>query len=236
MKISLLIFAHLLHLSGCFGQTKTTSNEEITQVNKEIDTIIEKNDPNSLDLSKHQLFIDTTRTYEYYDRTEKWNLFENSEATPIDYVNHLYKSQGFDEFDLKDFPKRWIRLRQYKNKFILYDRCDGTETSYGLTDSIFYVFGVHELQDVRKMKRIIKRSEDEIKLELEKYKNEPEERPLTAHIKKTGTKDVYKLRINFGDRVSTIFVTPIRSIRGFDVLINHCPINKVVEFDDKLDN
>jgi len=81
------------------------------------------------------------------------------------------------------------------------------------------------------MKRIIKRSEDEIKLELEKYKNEPEERPLTAHIKKTGTKDVYKLRINFGDRVSTIFVTPIRSIRGFDVLINHCPINKVVEFD-----
>jgi hypothetical protein len=231
MKKSLNILTYLLILTRCFGQESAVGKVEVSKLVEEIDTIIERNNPNSVDFNKHQLFIDTTRTYLYYDRIENWNPFENSKETTLDYLNDLYGDKNLVKFDFKDFPRLWITLRQYQNEFMLYDRCDGMETSYGLTDSIFYIFGVHEF-DIRKIKRMVQLNDNELEIELEKYKGEENEKPLIVNIQKTERKAIYKLTYN----LNYIFVTSNENVRNFDVLVNHCPINKVIEFDNKFDN
>ncbi|GLB47988.1 hypothetical protein Y10_03560 [Neptunitalea sp. Y10] len=47
------------------------SKNEVSQVI--IDTILEKNTPANLDLTKHQLYIDTTRTSENFQKLINWN-------------------------------------------------------------------------------------------------------------------------------------------------------------------
>ena len=60
-----LIYVILIILIGCNNSKKVKSeiveeqNQEYSPINK--DTIQERNNPNSLDLTKNQLFIDTTR-------------------------------------------------------------------------------------------------------------------------------------------------------------------------------
>ena len=223
--------------SNCFGQKKASVQSENPMWSEEIDTIIEKNNPNSLDLSKHQLFIDTTRTYVYYERTEKWNPLVNTELISItnEYLKDLYKDPQINKFNFQNFPRLWLSLKKYKGEFILYDRCDGAETSYGLNDSIFYIFGVHE-PDLRKIMKVNVLNETELEIELERFTIEQDTDPLIVKIQMTERKYIYKLIMNLNDFTSVVFVTPNNYIRNFDVLVNHCPINKVIEFDEKLDD
>ena len=44
-----------------------------TSRNVDLDTILEINNLINLDISKHQLFIDTTKTSEFYNLTSEWN-------------------------------------------------------------------------------------------------------------------------------------------------------------------
>ena len=48
-------------------QTQTLFEEAVE------DTIVERNTPSSLDLSKHQIFIDTTRNSIFYKNIKNWS-------------------------------------------------------------------------------------------------------------------------------------------------------------------
>jgi len=234
MKNTIIILPYLLLLTSCFGQTKTDITENRQLINDEIDTIIERNNPNSLDFSTHQLFIDTTRTYIYYERIENSDPLQNPQQTTIDYINEMFKDQNFEKFDFKEFPRLWLTLRKYKGEFILYDRCDGSDPAYRLTDSTFNIYGVHEF-DIRMITDLIKINDSEIEIKVVIDKKDSQEKPLRLTIEKTEYKDVYILTYE-GYYVGTTYVTPIENVRNFDLLVNHCPINKVVEFENRFDN
>lgn len=226
-----LLFLNLLLLTACFSQNK--SKVKPAKVSKsfsfELDTVVERNNPKSLDLTKHQLYIDTTRTAEYYNQIEKWNPFEENQIDTKNALEELYQKQEIIEFDFQNFPRLWIPLRMYQNDYLLYDRCDGSETSYGLSDSFFYIFGVHEF-DIRKIKRILKINTNELEIELDAYVTENKNKTLKVHFKATENKDIYHVTLDFDGYITQTFMTPPTNVRNFDVLINHCPENKVLEY------
>ncbi len=235
-KQTYILLIASIFISKIYGQTVKSSNKTYSDFNIEIDTIIEKCNPKILDFSRHQLFIDTTRTFEYYDKVENSNPFNSEDIKTIsnEYLKVLHSDTQFQVFNFQNFPRLWIPLKKYQGNFILYDRCDGSETYYGITDSLLYIFGVHEF-DLRKIKNVKMLNNNEVEIELEKYKNDKNTIPLTLKIQMTSNKDIYTLTTNlFGD-ITTINVIPNFNVRNFNVLVNHCPINKVIEFDNKLE-
>lgn len=231
MKFSLSILTLIIIGIPANGQMIIKSQLKNTE---EIDTIIERNNPNSIDLSRHQLFIDTTRTYIYYERMRNWKPLKNTPPTTIDYINELIKDNNPKIFDLKDFPRIWVTLRKFKDDFILYDRCDGGDPAYGFTDSTFNIYGPHEFE-ARLITKLIKLSEKEIEIESGTFIENNLERKVKLSIHKTEKQDIYILIYETGNSIEKSFITPIEYLRSFDLLVNHCPINKVIEFTDKFD-
>jgi hypothetical protein len=89
--------------------------------------------------------------------------------------------------------------------------------------------------DLRKIKNVEILNPKEIEIELVRFSSDENKTPLKVTIKMTERKDIYTLSSNLNDLTSTILVTPNFYVRNFNVLVNHCPTNKVVEFDNKLD-
>ncbi len=232
MKFSLFILTIFL-FTVSYWQRNTGFSLAKADTDKTNDTIIERNNPKSLDMSIHQLFIDTTRTYIFYERVEKANLIQNPQQEYINYINQMFENQIFEKFDLEEFPRFWLTLRKYKGEFFLYDRCDGSDYAYGLTDSTFNIYDPHEL-DIRMITKLIKISKSEIEIEAAYDKKNNQEKPLKLTIKKTEQKDVYALNFE-GYYTGKSYITPFKNVRNFDLIVNHCPKYKINEVDDKFD-
>jgi len=225
MKIILTVFTFLFLIINCFSQTIIHTNDPSVKNIEILDTIIERNNPKALDFSKHQLFIDTTRTYVFYKKMEKWDPLKQISSQ---YLFELFNDSIFTKVDLKNFPKIWVTLIQYQGEFMLFDRCNGTEPTYVFNDSLFYICGVHE-GDLRKIKKVNTEYPKEFIFELKSFQNDGIEEPIIFHFQITSRSDVYKLTIEFNNEIYSEFVTSKENIRNFDLLVNHCPNNEVTQ-------
>lgn len=102
----------------------------------EVDTILEENSPNNLNLEKHQLFIDTTSNSNYHKLLSRW------------------KNEGY---------KSWTVIRKLdNNQFVIYDRSDGMDPIIQFNNKELIYNGVHEKLNYKiKSKEII---DDKIKI------------------------------------------------------------------------
>ena len=136
-RVKIIISVIIIFLFSGRIFSNTEFGENIQKISK--DTIIERNNPKSLDLSKHQIFIDTTRNSEFYKKLKNWT---KSELDIKEITNSSKKHNvRFPEklINLKIIPNYFISLRKLNNEFILYDRCDGIEQRYEITENLFVI-------------------------------------------------------------------------------------------------
>lgn len=200
-----------------------------------IDTVIERNNPTSLDLSKHQLFIDTTRTFPFYDQIENRTYIDADNPEWNEWVYSNFGDSIFQHFNFGNFPRQWLVLNKYQDEFIFYKRCDGNHPAYEFNDSLFFIIGTHE-GDCRKILNVMELENHGFVIELGVFSNEGINQNISFSFLPTERIDIYKMVVNFDGMIYSNYVTPKEYVRNFDALVNHCPTNKVIEFDEVLDD
>jgi len=216
-------------LVSCKKKTKPEKTEnkltEIPTWKVDLDTILEKNNPKNLDLSKHQLFIDTTRNSETFKRLINWkpNRMDND---AISYQEkEIAKKHKPIKIDLKEFPRHWISLKKLNNEFVVYEPCDGNTTAFEINESSVLFF--YQLEpDVDLMYDLRKMTKNEISLELRTVPQKAKTEKTELTIKPTEFENVYLLTYSFGKW----YVTPTEKVSEFDIVVNHCPKMKRMEF------
>ena len=229
----------LLFIITCFSCMQKQSSVSKVQLDNSflnvnpketpIDTILEKNNPISLDLSQHQLFTDTTKTSTFYQKQINWNLtewFSNSLKSALETIENNTPSY---ELPLKGFPNHFISLRQLNNQFVLYDRCDGYDQRFEIHKNAILFCGPLESYALP-IQKIVALNSESIQLELKGLSIENTAETINLTIEKI--KDyIYQLHYTSPSQNYTQYVTTIDGITHFDLVVNHCPQYKVLEFD-----
>jgi hypothetical protein len=185
---------------------------------------------------KHSYFIDTTTTSKYYDQITKWNPHRFDNQAIDFYLNELRKTEPLKTFDLKDITSLWFSIRQYKGQLYLYDRCDGIDRRFGITDSSFIYYGPLE-SDADVIDSVITKTNDEVKLRLRTIPQKSKSGYAIVSIKRTNTKDVWLLNHTTGQYEWNELVIPQSSIKNFNLIVNYCPTSKQIEYQqfDRID-
>ena len=195
----------------------------------EEDTILERNDPNLLDLSKHQVFIDTTRNSTFYESVKQWSESKWDKQSINSSLNAINKDFKPKHIDLKDFPSHFITLRKLNDQFVLYDRCDGIDPRFEIRDTAFIFYGPLE-SDAESISKMISLTDNSIELELRTFQAKSNDQKSRLTIEKIDD-FIYKLtyKNQTFDRVE--YLTTINGIEKFDLVVNNCPTMKMMEFD-----
>ncbi|APG64793.1 hypothetical protein LPB136_05195 [Tenacibaculum todarodis] len=197
-----------------------------------LDTILEENTPNSLDLNKHQLFIDTTKTSKYFQFYKNWK-------PNIDIDNFIYnypqKLKSISKkIDFKDFSNTWFEVKNLNDKFVIYDPCDGnTLALYFSNNKVVFVYR-HE-PDVDVINKIISINENEIVLDLLTHPNKSNSGKAKLSIKKTKFKNVCLLSYSYDSNQLDFFVTSKSNVSFFNIVVNNCPKMKRQEYNFEKD-
>ncbi|TRZ43330.1 hypothetical protein DMZ48_10685 [Robertkochia solimangrovi] len=214
---------------SCKEKTKSEKEEnkptEIAAWKVDLDTILEKNNPKNLDLSKHQLFIDTTRNSENFEKLVNWKPNRLDNDAIVYHEKEISKKHKPIMIDLKQFPKHWISLKKLNNEFVIYEPCDGNTTAFEINKSSVLFF--YQLEpDADLIAGLKKITENEISLELRTIPQKTETEKTELTIKPTEIENVYLLTYSFGKW----YVTPKEKVSEFDIVVNHCPTMKRMEF------
>lgn len=225
-------FLLLLSLMSCQGDPsppyfpeKDNLRSDVTFV---LDTIIEKNTPKALDMSRHQLFIDTSRNYVREVPLGKSTLKAaiNNMVTDLNKVAHSISMQIPMAFH-SNFVQ--VHKREEDNNFVLYDRCDGSDPIYSITTDKILQLGVSDLS-VYTIGKVIVAKDDELHLILNTINPYIDDKLIAKevdfHIKHTSNTSIFELVLDN----SLMYVTPLEFVNQFDVLVNHCPTQKVTEY------
>ena len=229
------VFFLCFHVQKRYAETPDNGNTLISEKKQEenkipawqvdLDTILEKNNPKNLDLSKHQLFIDTTRNSETFEKLMNWkpNRMDNDAISY--HEKEIAKKHKPIKIDLKDFPRHWISLKKLNNEFVIYEPCDGNTIAFEINESSILFF--YQLEpDADLISNLKKITENEISLELRTIPQKMESETTELTIKPTEFENVYSLKYSFGEW----YVTPTDKVREFDIVVNHCPTIKRSEF------
>ncbi|SHJ24292.1 hypothetical protein [Aquimarina spongiae] len=191
----------------------------------DLDTILEKNNPKYLDFSKHQLFIDTTRNSEIFEKLINWKPNRIDNDAIAYHEKEIAKKHKPIRVDLKGFPRHWISLKRLNNEFVIYEPCDGNTTAFEINESSVLFF--YQLEpDIDLISKLRKITENEISLELRTVPQKTETEKTELSIKPTKFENVYLLTYSFGEW----YVTPTEKVSKFDIVVNHCPKTKRKEF------
>lgn len=198
------------------------------------DTILEKNNPKFLDLSRHQIFIDTTRNSKFYKSLIKWKETELDKDLINSAIDELGKDVEYIRDSIDNFPKRFITLRKLNNKFVLYDRCDGIDPRFAIKKGLFIFYGPLEsyAELITKVRLI---SKDKIELELKTHKNLSSDEKSIIEIEKIDN-FLYIMKYKNESYNKIIYLTTTEYIEDFDLVVNHCPKMKMPAIIDKFDN
>lgn len=200
------------------------------------DTILEKNNPKYLDFSKHQMFIDTTRNSRFFKEFSNWEKSKwdiESINSAIKYHNKNFKPKTIE---LKRFPNKFISLRKLNGEFILYSRCNGKDSRYEITQNAFIFLGPLE-SDAESISKILINKEDRIKIELKTYEQKSSDKKSILEIEKLDSL-IYKLTYSNLNFSYIDYLTTIDEINKFDLVVNYCPKEMMLEYDkfDKIEN
>ena len=231
----------LLTLISC-GQNEAVSElkysdtieSELSDPSEIIDTILEIANPTDLDLDIHQLYIDTTKKH-YTNKSISSRRSQEYETTIKDHIHYWNKDFSFQEIETKDFPKVWRIIRRLGDRFYLYDRCDGADPTLELYKNVLVYHEVHEKR-FQIIEDVINVNNKEVELNISQYANQSEDSNAIVHISPVDSfEGIFLFRLSSDNLEREQYITPIEKINTFDVIVNHCPINKVSEF-DKFDN
>lgn len=200
----------------------STPSKEVFQ----LDTFPERNNPATLDLSQHQLFIDTTRNSIFYKSLEDWQPHPYDERGVKAYLEFLTKKHEPQKVEWKNFPTAFVQIHQQGGEFILYDRCDGIDPRYELKDSSVLFYGPLE-SEVALIKELLSYEEKGIKLEL--YVPRKTVEVAMLEIRATNWENIYQLHYQDTYFNRQQYIIPVAAISDFDLMVNHCPTRKVVE-------
>lgn len=226
-------------LISCLSKTKPETIEPIESISdsteKRIpiwkidqDTILEKNNPKNLDLNKHQLFIDTTRTSSFYKAYFKWKPHEFDIQAIEYYSKEISKKHKPKNISIGDFPSAWITLKMLNNEFVLYDACDGISTRYLIGKKLISSYNIEADTDlIHKLKKV---NDTEIEIEFRTIPQKSKSERGLFSIKKTNHDYVYTLTIDYGEWQSKSLVTPLKHVDKFDLVVNHCVKTKRLEY------
>ncbi|MDT0554352.1 hypothetical protein, partial [Urechidicola vernalis] len=216
-------------LFSCKQKTEPKKAEnkptEIPAWKIDLDTILERNNPKNLDLSKHQLFIDTTKTSEFYQKYSNWKPHKLDNDVVSYHINEIAKKHKSKKIEYGNFPKQWVSLKKINNEFVIYEPCDGTTTSFELTEnSVIFYYQIEPDADL--ISELKKLTDNTVELELRTVPQKIESEKTKLSITPTEFKNIYLLKYSFGEW----FVTPRDKVVEFDLIVNHCPTTKRMEF------
>lgn len=179
------------------------------------DTIVERIDPARLNLEEQQLFIDISRNSRFKRRIKEWQPITRKEI--LEQINDFEAKKNYPEIE-----KRWLSIRKYKDQFYNYDPCDGKDFRMEIRGNAL-IFERHE-------KNIFKIEEVSINKEqwLIKSTFSPD---IDLVIEKTKIKNLYTLNFKSLHAEKKYYITPFENIDNFDLIVNHCPTEKVREFE-----
>lgn len=192
------------------------------------DSILEKNNPKHLDLTKHQLFIDTTRTSSFYQAYLDWNPHEFDKQAIAYYTEEISKKHQPKHISIGNFPDIWITLEKLNNEFVIYDRCDGISTRYFIDNNSVNFYAIEADADV--IHKLNKLTDTEIEIEIRTIPQKSKSEKGLFSIKKTKYDYVYILTRDYRDWTSRALVTPLKHIDKFDLVVNNCVQTKRMEF------
>lgn len=217
----------LLLLTSCQAPTPpiSSSNKEAYQ----LDTFVERNNPAALDLTQHQLFIDTTRDSEFYQNLTHWQPPKYNKRDVQTYLTTLTKAHQPKKMNWGNFPTAFVEIHQQGEEFIVYDRCDGIDTRYELRDSAVIFYGPLE-SDAAIIKQLLYPNNKGIKLELYTPRSDSNIGVATLAITPTKMDFIYQLEYKDEYLIRQHYIIPIEAIPNFDLLVNHCPNTKVTEY------
>lgn len=226
------LFLCLLLLLSCntdqtaYFPEKDTLHSDLPLV---LDTILEKNTPQALDMTRHQLFIDTSRgSYK-----QKVALEESTLKTAINnLLADLNKVAHSTSIRLPtSFPSHFTCLHQLKKDgtFVLYDRCDGSDPIYIIADNHLLKLGPLDLS-VYTINKVITVHNDKLHLKLNTINRYIDDKSISKVVdfKISHTDNPYIFEMELNNRL--IHLVSIKDTDQFDIIVNHCPTQKVAEY------
>lgn len=235
-KAVLVVFALGVMSCGSQPQPKDEVAElpERIESKMSIDTVLEPNHPDSLDMNVHQLYLDTSSniTGGYYFTAEPYwvNIHDLWED-----LDTLHQQLGMTDvklhLDLSGFPVEYVQLRKYKGQYVTYDRCNGSDVALFLTDSVLYYKGVHEIFPYSIIGEISK-TQDQRVLQIREWYNPGNPSKIDTVTIQRVSPSVYIVQFGMNDEATKPQnFTPIEHFSDFDRVINHCPTGMVLEYD-----
>ncbi|MGM0462806.1 MAG: hypothetical protein ACQEQ4_10370 [Fibrobacterota bacterium] len=232
MKHILFILFPIILCMGCAGKGGPQSASVIPPLGENDyfpDTIPERNDPDSLDLSRHQLFIDTTGDSEYFAAIQNWEVSDLNTQFIHTSLQAMKQGSHIQKIDLRDFPTHFVTLRKFNGEFVLYNRCDGVDPRLELRDTAVVFHGIFESLAVPIMK-CSTRTENTLTLEV-KTSGPHQGKKRTVLTIDHREDFVYRITIKTPAETTREYMTTRDAAKHFDMLVNHCPAMKRHEFD-----
>lgn len=194
-----------------------------------IDTVIEPNLIEHLDPSIHQLFIDTSKGQsEYYQRILNWQPPNDKVfASQANYVLQ-HKRARVHPFKIEDFvegyPREYVRLRSFKGEHYLYDRSNGSDTRYVLTDSTFIIYG--PLESTLGILGYLDITENQkfafVMNTAQTVEDDKRDRILIRKVSDDGS--LFEISHSRGDeQIERVLATPIDKAHKFPMIVNYSP-------------
>lgn len=239
MRVLMLLIIVSLYIVSCVGlnesensglnisQDTILATDEGTENQNYIDTIIERNNPDSLDLNLHQVFIDTTKNSEYFDRLKNWKPSETLKETVEKYKSNIFDSSITPEFDLKGFPTEWVVLKKFKGEFLIHSPCNGIGGRFILSKNSVDYYSLEPETDL--ITSIDKISSDHLILRLKVHSDKSEEtRTAVFSIRKTKFEHIFLEKTVYDHTIGYDLITPLSKIDQFNLLVENC--NELVNF------
>ncbi|MEO1416845.1 MAG: hypothetical protein AAFW00_16285 [Bacteroidota bacterium] len=234
-RLGYILFLFILASCTSTQNYESPAMEETAQARIPIDTILERNSPQWLDSSRHQLFIDTTRDSKYVREIAVWQPRE-IDRQAVDYYLGVI-SQAFDlqKVELKEFPRDWISIYVLDGQYVTYSPTNGKDYRFSLTDSSVNHYRMEA--DADAIAKVIILKPEELVLELRTIPQKISTQIGYLRIKKTPLPYLYSFEtsesLDFGNSEYIKLITPVEYIAQFDLVVSDAPflVSSVVTFD-----
>ena len=192
------------------------------------DTILDYASPDTLDLTVHQLYIDTVRTYGFegdVSLTEKQVQLLYAELK--NWENHYTRRKfSFHDVDIGKFPRMWKTIRKLEGKYYLYDRCNGSDPYFLIHRNVVLFREALEWDVIPITGIVLSKNDEEITLTLQRAgsKLSDEEGPSTLSFTKTTFPGIYLMaHQRYEGRTWHRYVVPVDySINKYHYIVNDC--------------
>lgn len=199
------------------------------------DTILEQNSPVLLDLTIHQLFIDTTRNSKYFKQILDWRPNEFDKEGADYYFKEITKKFDSKKFDLKEYSGDWISIHSLDNEYVAYNPSNGIDRRYTLTDSSIVNYAIEADSDL--ISKVVSLDKIELILELRTIPQKSKNQISYLRIKKTKIPYLYSIQnsesLDFDNTEYINLVTRIEDLVKFNLVVSDAPqlVHSTVKFD-----